>query len=57
MKSNEAENIRLRYKYRKLILNGKLKLPHKEAAKLLGPDCAYHLYSVTDHTDADSRKK
>ena len=56
MISNEAESIRLRYKYRKLILNGKLKLPHKEAAKLLGPDCAYHLYSYVDEVP-DQKKK
>ncbi len=44
MKPN-AEITRLKYKYRKLIMEGKLKLPHQVAAKLIGPDCAYHLYS------------
>ena len=54
MNSDEAEIIRKRYKYRRLILDGKLVLPHNEAVKLLGPDCAYHLYSVKSNK---SRKK
>jgi hypothetical protein len=41
-----AELARLRYKYRRLVMEGKLKLPHHEAALLIGPDCAYHLYSA-----------
>jgi len=45
MESNKAEIIRLKYKYRELILKKKIRLPHKKAAKLIGPDCAYHLYS------------
>ena len=47
MMNDDAERIRLKYKYRKLILTGKLLLPHEDAARLLGPDCAYHLYSYT----------
>ena len=27
-------------------MEGKLKLPPRQAALLIGPDCAYHLYSV-----------
>ena len=46
MNDENAEIIRKRYKYRRLILSGKLKLPHREAAKLLGPDCVYHLYNL-----------
>jgi hypothetical protein len=45
MKNDRAELIRLKYKYRELILKKKIKLPHKKASKLIGPDCAYHLYS------------
>jgi hypothetical protein len=41
---NDAEIIRIRYKYRKLIMQGRVKLPYEEAVKLIGPDCAYHLY-------------
>ena len=42
---NQAELVRLKYKYRELILKKKIKLPHKKASRLIGPDCAYHLYS------------
>ena len=45
MKNDRAELIRLKYKYRELILKKKIKIPHKKAAKLIGSDCAYHLYS------------
>jgi hypothetical protein len=31
-------------RYRKLVLLGRLRLPLAEARRLLGPDCAYHLY-------------
>jgi len=48
MKNDRAELIRLKYKYRELILKKKIKLPHKKASKLIGPDCAYHLYSGFD---------
>lgn len=41
---NDAEIIRIRYKYRKLIMEGKVRLPYEEAVKLIGPDSAYHLY-------------
>lgn len=44
MNNTEAEIARLKYKYRRLILEGKTSLPPEEAAKLVGPDCAYHLY-------------
>ena len=46
--SDKSELIRKKYKYRRLIMTGKIVLPHKEAAQLLGPDCAYHLYSIQD---------
>ncbi|KPK87679.1 MAG: hypothetical protein AMS27_01720 [Bacteroides sp. SM23_62_1] len=42
----EAEEIRVRYKYRKLIQSGKIKLSHRSATLIIGPDCAYHLYSM-----------
>lgn len=41
----DPEEVRLRYKYRSLIMKGKIKLPPSAASKLIGPDCAYHLYS------------
>jgi len=45
-RSDIAELIRLKYKYRRLVMKGKLNLPPREAALLIGPDCAYHLYST-----------
>ena len=45
-RSEIAELIRLKYKYRRLVMKGKLNLPPGEAALLIGPDCAYHLYST-----------
>lgn len=58
MASEQADLIRKRYKYRELILSGRLKLPHPDAAKLLGPDCAYHLYAFENAIrTGKSRKK
>jgi hypothetical protein len=31
-------------RYRRLILLGKASLPLEEARRIVGPDCAYHLY-------------
>jgi hypothetical protein len=31
-------------RYRRLILLGKISLPLEEARRIVGPDCAYHLY-------------
>jgi hypothetical protein len=42
----KAEIMRKRHRYRELILSGQLVLSHSKAARLLGPDCAYHLYSI-----------
>jgi hypothetical protein len=50
-----SDEIRIRYLYRNLILRGKIKLSLESARKLIGPDCAYHLYSVVDLKK--SRKK
>jgi len=43
---NTSEELRLRYLYRRLILNGEIALSFESAKKIIGPDCAYHLYSV-----------
>jgi hypothetical protein len=42
---NLPEEIRLRYLYRNLILRGKVRLTLECARKLIGPDCAFHLYA------------
>jgi len=39
-----AEIIKRQYKLRKLITRKKLNIPLSVAKKLVGPDCAYHLY-------------
>ena len=44
MTSQKSELIRKKYRYRELILKGKIALSRKAAAHLIGPDCAYHLY-------------
>lgn len=44
MESDAAELIRKRYLYRRLILRGKTRVSHGSAVKMVGPDCAYHLY-------------
>ncbi len=43
-----AEELRKKDRYRQLILSGRIVLPYRSAAKLLGPDCLYHLYSALD---------
>lgn len=44
--TRKSDEIRLRYLYRNLILSGKVKLSLESARRLVGPDCAYHLYGV-----------
>ncbi len=46
--TDTSEEIRLRYLYRKLILEKKIALTLESAKRIIGPDCAYHLYSVID---------
>jgi hypothetical protein len=42
-----AETARIRYKYRKLVVMAKsAPIPIPEAIRLVGPDCAYHLYRM-----------
>jgi hypothetical protein len=51
MKSDETEIARKKYLYRELILKKKLSLKRRSAVKLVGPDCAYHLYSKKEFND------
>ena len=46
--AKQAEEMRRRYAYRRLVLEGKVSLPPAGAARLIGPDCAYHLYRRLD---------
>lgn len=50
-----AEEIRIKYLYRDLILKKKITLPLDAAKKLIGPDCAYHLYAVMRRKDGRDR--
>ncbi len=43
---NNPEAIRLKYLYRKLLIKGKITLSIADAIKIIGHDCACHLYSV-----------
>jgi len=43
-RGDSLEAARILSAYRKLVLLGRLKLPLAEARRLVGPDCAYHLY-------------
>ena len=47
----QAELIRKRYLYRRLILTKKVSLSRPSATQLIGPDCAYHLYSQHQPTN------
>ena len=40
------DEIRLRYLYRRVILRGNARLPLEAAKRLVGPDCAFHLYAA-----------
>ena len=51
-----AEATRILSLYRRLILLGNVRLPFAEARKLVGPDCAYHLY-FRHAPDARPRRK
>lgn len=42
---SEGDAARRKYMYRRLVMNQGVKLPARLAMKLVGPDCAFHLYS------------
>ena len=54
---NTSEELRLRYLYRRLILDGKITLSFESAKKIIGPDCAYHLYAVMDLKKSGKKRK
>ena len=43
-RSERAAVLRILSQYRRLVLLGKARLPLDEGRRLVGPDCAYHLY-------------
>ncbi len=56
MKS-EAERIRIRYLYRRKILSGELMVSHSTAKRMVGPDCAYHLYGRHSSSGEEKGKR
>jgi hypothetical protein len=44
----EAEKLRIRYLYRAEVLRGRLLLPVHALRALVGPDCAYHRYRLSE---------
>jgi hypothetical protein len=44
-RASELAALRIVREYRRLVLMGRLRLPLAQARKLVGPDCAFHLYS------------
>ena len=55
-REDAAEVMRKKYRYRQLILSGKVLLPYQRAAQLVGPDCLYHLYSYRESQSSPPRK-
>jgi hypothetical protein len=53
--SGELEAQRIKSLYRRLVLLGKARLPLGAARRLVGPDCAYHLY-FRHETEPSSRR-
>ncbi len=53
----KAEEIRIRYLYRDLVLRKKVRLSFECARKIVGPDCGYHLYSISDFCKENSKGK
>jgi hypothetical protein len=43
-RAGDAEARRILDRYKRLILLGKVRLPLEEARRIVGPDCAFHLY-------------
>lgn len=56
----DTEEMRRRYRYRDLVLRGKVRLGLLAARGLIGPDCAYHLYRAdlpADGSAGDGRRE
>jgi hypothetical protein len=43
-RATDLEARRILARYRRLVLLGKARIPLAEARRLVGPDCAFHLY-------------
>ena len=56
-RAESAAASRILAAYRKRVLLGKDLLPFAEARRLVGPDCAYHLYFRHRPAKAASRRR
>ena len=54
--NEKAEAIKKRYRYRRLILTGKIDLSRHAAVKFIGADTAYHLYARATHQHREAKK-
>jgi hypothetical protein len=52
-----ADAARILARYKRAILLGGARLPIDVARRLVGPDCAYHLYHRTLEPDRRDRRK
>ena len=55
-RDSESDGVRRKYKYRKLVMTQGVKIPARLAMKMVGPDCAYHLYSQHMQDDKDEQR-
>ena len=55
--TEKSETLRILGKYKRLVLLRKVRLPFAEACRLVGPDCAYHLYSRPEPSKRPSRRR
>lgn len=52
---SDSEYIKKKYFYRTLIVKGKARVKNRSTTRrLVGPDCAYHLYSYMEKEDDNS---
>jgi hypothetical protein len=56
MERSASSDTRLRYLYRRLILQGRARISLEAARRLVGPDCAYHLYSRLGHLAVEEKR-
>ena len=54
---SSVDETRRKYLYRRMIVGQQIKLPSRLAKKLVGPDCAYHLYRGMVPQGAKSEKQ
>jgi hypothetical protein len=55
--SERLEALRILSRYRRMVMLGRAKLPFDVARRLVGPDCAYHLYFRHSGSRSPARRK